>query len=162
MNKLQFKKYTEQQLREAIKTSFSIKECLRKLNVTEDSGGNYNTFHSYVKQLNLDTSHFTGQLWNKSRILGPKYPLDDYLTNKRYITSHKLRKRLIKDKIFNHQCQSCNNITWLNKPIPIELHHKNGIHTDNSISNLELLCPNCHTLTDTYKGKNRKNRGDRI
>ena len=38
--------------------------------------------------------------------------------------------------------------------IPLELHHLNGVRTDNRISNLRLLCPNCHALTDNYRGKN--------
>lgn len=155
MRKLQFRKYTEEQLREAVKTCFSVKECLKKLNVS-DCGGNYYTFHKYVKILQLDTKHFTGQLWSKGKVLGPKYDIEEYLSNKRYISSHDLRLRLINEKIYQHKCQNCKKKKWLNKPIPLELHHKNGIHTDNNLSNLELLCPNCHTLTDTYKSKNRK------
>ena len=44
----------------------------------------------------------------------------------------------------------------MSKPIPLELHHKNGINSDNSLTNLELLCPNCHALTDNYRAKNIK------
>lgn len=42
----------------------------------------------------------------------------------------------------------------MDKPIPLELHHINGVHSDNRIENLQLLCPNCHALTDNYRGKN--------
>jgi predicted HNH restriction endonuclease len=51
-------------------------------------------------------------------------------------------------------CERCKNTTWEGNPIPLELHHINGIHSDNRISNLQILCPNCHALTDNYKGKN--------
>ncbi len=45
---------------------------------------------------------------------------------------------------------------WLNKPIPLELHHKDGDNTNNELDNLELLCPNCHALTDNYRGRNKQ------
>lgn len=41
----------------------------------------------------------------------------------------------------------------MGKPIPLELHHLNGIHTDNRLENLQILCPNCHAFTDNYSGK---------
>lgn len=50
----------------------------------------------------------------------------------------------------------CGNTEWLDKHIPLELHHINGNHKDNRLSNLQLLCPNCHALTDNYRGKNIK------
>lgn len=43
---------------------------------------------------------------------------------------------------------------WMGKPIPLELHHKDGNHYNNDLSNLEILCPNCHAQTDNYRGKN--------
>ena len=42
--------------------------------------------------------------------------------------------------------------------IPLELHHVNGDNRDNRLENLQLLCPNCHALTNTYRGKNNKSR----
>jgi len=49
----------------------------------------------------------------------------------------------------------CKQITWLEKDIPLELHHIDGDHSNNELSNLTLLCPNCHALTDNYRGKNK-------
>lgn len=53
-----------------------------------------------------------------------------------------------------HQCECCKMTEWLGQPIPLELHHKDGNKNHNELSNYELLCPNCHALTDTYRGKN--------
>jgi 5-methylcytosine-specific restriction endonuclease McrA len=138
----------------AVKESLSIREALQKLGLAP-KGGNYSTFNNRVKKLNLDTSHFTGQLWNKGKTLKPKREIQDYLTNKQSIQSHKLRLRLIAEGIFEAKCYKCNNTTWLGQPIALELDHINGDHEDNSLSNLILLCPNCHAQTETYRGKNK-------
>ncbi len=72
------------------------------------------------------------------------------------IGSNSLRKRLLKEHFFPHQCQNCKNSKWLDKPIPLELEHIDGNHLNNLLSNLTLLCPNCHSLTSTYRGRNKK------
>jgi hypothetical protein len=53
-----------------------------------------------------------------------------------------------------HKCEECKNTEWLNNPINLELEHINGDSSDNNLINLKLLCPNCHSYTPTYKGKN--------
>ena len=151
------RKYTEAQFVEAISTSQSLAQAFKKLNL-EPQGGNYRTAQKYIKELGLDTSHMTGQLWSKGKTIGPKRPIEDYLSNKYYIHSHALRKRLIKEKLFFEVCSLCCLKTWLNKPIPLELHHKDGDHRNNNITNLQLLCPNCHSLTDNYRGKSLKEK----
>ena len=59
-----------------------------------------------------------------------------------------------------HQCQypGCGITTWLGQPVPLEMDHTDGDSDNNTEENLRLLCPNCHALTPTHKGKN-KNRG---
>lgn len=81
---------------------------------------------------------------------------EDILNNKAPFQSHKLKNRLLKEKYFERKCYSCNLTKWLDKPIPLELHHKDGNHQNNSLDNLTLLCPNCHAFTDTYRSKNLK------
>lgn len=69
----------------------------------------------------------------------------------------------IKNKLINkynwiYECSNCKLSEWMGQKIPIEVDHINGVHTDNRMENLRFLCPNCHALTDTYKGKNIKNK----
>ncbi len=72
------------------------------------------------------------------------------------ISNRKIVKRaLIRNKIKEYKCEKCGISTWCNKPLVLQLHHINGIKNDNRIENLQLLCPNCHAQTDTYK--KRKN-----
>lgn len=152
-----FKKrnYSKEQLIIAVSTSTSIRETLLKLNI-KAAGGNYKCFHNLIQELNIDTSHFLGHGNNKGKTFSSKRPIEDYLNNKQPIQSYKLKNRLIKDKIFKHECSCCKLINWNNLPIPLELDHINGNHNDNSLVNLRLLCPNCHAQTDNYRGKNIK------
>lgn len=65
------------------------------------------------------------------------------------------RKRLLKE--YGHQCQQCKNTSWQDKPIPLEIDHKDGNNFNWNKNNVWLLCPNCHALTNTYRGKNKNN-----
>ena len=56
-------------------------------------------------------------------------------------------------------CEKCRHSTWMGLPIPLEIHHKDGNYKNNQDNNIELICPNCHVLTDTYKGKNKSGNG---
>lgn len=152
---MHFNKYKEEELRIAVKQSFSIRQTLIKLGIIP-AGGNYQTFNKAVKLLNIDISHFRGQGWNSGIKTGKKVLTKEYLSNKRPIQSNKLRKRLLDEGYFNNECSICKNSKWMNKSIPLELDHINGNHLDNSIANLRIVCPNCHAQTNTYRGRNKR------
>lgn len=139
----------------AVATSSSICEVLTKIGVA-NQGGNYRVFRRRAKALQLNFSHFKGSRWNKGRTFEPKRPIEDYLTNRYPISSHRLRLRLIKEGLIEPKCSRCQLTEWLGRPIPLELDHVNGQHEDNQLTNLRLLCPNCHAGTETYRGRNRK------
>jgi Zn finger protein HypA/HybF involved in hydrogenase expression len=147
--------YSEQELREAVKTSTSVRQVLDKLNIVP-AGGNYQTTNRRIQKLNIDTSHFTGQAWNKGKVIGPKKSIEYYLTENSHHQSFKLKSRLIAEGLKEHKCECCGINEWNGKPAPIELDHINGNHHDNRLENLRILCPNCHAQTDTYRGKNKK------
>lgn len=89
-----------------------------------------------------------------------RIPLDRILTkDSTYTCSRMLKRRLIEEGLLEEKCygQACpvSGPVWRNEPITLQLEHKNGIATDNRINNLTLLCPNCHSQTDTYSGRNR-------
>ena len=147
-------KYTIEQLKEAILASTSMRQTLMKVNVAP-YGGNYDVLRKAIHHFNLDTSHFAGQAWNKGKTLPSKVSLEQYLNNEMPIQSFKLKNRLLKEKIFEAKCFSCNATEWLDEEIPLELNHINGDNKDNRLINLRLLCPNCHALTPTYRSKNR-------
>lgn len=71
----------------------------------------------------------------------------------KYVNTNSLKQRLFNEKIKERKCECCGNTEWMGKPIPLELHHINGIKDDLRIENLQILCPNCHAFTDNYRGK---------
>ena len=85
-----------------------------------------------------------------------KMSLEEYLAKSKDIQTNKIRKKILEEGIKPHKCEHCQNTEWLGQPIPLEVHHKDGNKNNNILDNLELLCPNCHALTDTYRGKNIK------
>ena len=85
-----------------------------------------------------------------------KMNLVEYLENSKDVQTNKVRIRLLEEGYKEHRCECCGLTTWLDKPIPLELHHKNGDKTNNTLENFVLLCPNCHAFTDSYRGKNSR------
>jgi 5-methylcytosine-specific restriction endonuclease McrA len=82
-------------------------------------------------------------------------PIDDILQNGRRRNRHHVKLRLIAAGLKETRCEHCGLTDWLEKPLSLELHHINGDGLDNRIENLELLCPNCHSQTDTWGVRNR-------
>ena len=151
------KNYTIEELKEIIKNSYSIAQVCRAVGI-EPKGGNYKTINNKIRKYNIDISHFTGKGWNVGLKFNPNpaKPLEEILIENSDYQSFKLLKRLLKEEYKTRICECCNKDQWLDNPIPIELHHINGINNDNRIENLQILCPNCHALTNNYRGKNMK------
>lgn len=132
----------------------SYRQVLFKLGLVE-AGGNYATIKKLIRDNDIDISHFTHQASNRGQSFGPKRPIEDYLSNDYPIQSHALKLRLLKEGYFEAKCYKCNNFEWLGQPIPLELEHIDGNHDNNNLSNLIIICPNCHAQTPTYRGKNK-------
>jgi len=152
------KKVPDEALVEALKNSRSIRQALTKVGLAP-YGGNYVRAHNLIVEFKLDTSHMTGQGWNRGDILGlaarNRIPLEDILLrNSTYSNTWRIRSRLIHAGLKKAMCEVCGLTEWNGKQISLELNHINGDRFDHRIENLQLLCPNCHAQTPTYRGKN--------
>jgi len=153
--------WNDSTLRDAVKKSFSIRQVIKEIGLIP-AGGNYIQIKKRISELSIDTNHFTGQLWSKGKKISrlPVYSLDEILVENSTFQSHKLKKRLFHAGLKKEQCETCG---WSKRSvdgrIPLELDHVNGNRFDNRISNIRILCPNCHSLQPTHRGRNIGNAG---
>src|SRR5438105_4729390 len=124
------RRYTDQQLMEAVQVNYSMRAVLRALGLAP-AGGNYETVEKRIHELELDTSHFLGQaiLRGKSHDYGTR-PLENVLVHKKLENTWRLRNRLVREGLKIHRCERCQSTEWLDEPIPLELHHRDGDRTN--------------------------------
>ncbi len=150
--------WTIKQLGRAVKESFSYRQVLTKLGLRE-AGGNYDQLKKYIVEQKLSTQHFKGRGWNRglTGIGIERIPLKEILVKNSTFQSYKLKKRLLAAGLKKPHCEECG---WAEKTsdgyLPLELDHINGDRHDNRLSNVRILCPNCHSLKPTYRSRVRK------
>ena len=148
-----WERFTKQEIEQFVKESTSYAQLGRKVgydNVGKSGSANL-AIHNMIEELQLDVSHFKGQGWNKDNF---DYSRFRYGNN---IKASTAVKALI--ALRGHKCERCGNTEWLGEPIPLQVHHIDGDGLNSTLDNLQLLCPNCHALTDNFCGKNQKNHG---
>jgi hypothetical protein len=82
-------------------------------------------------------------------------PLEGIFVAGRHRSRSHVKARLLLARLKEHRCEKCGLTDWCSQPISLELHHINGDGRDNRLENLLLLCPNCHSQTDTWGGRNK-------
>ncbi len=153
--------WSETQLKNAVENSKSYRNVINILGLIP-AGGNYDQIKKYIKEYNISTKHFTGMLWNRGLRMPfkPVLALKDILVKNSTYQSFKLKKRLFLAKLKEPKCEECD---WaemsVDGRIPLELDHINGDRHDNRLENLRVLCPNCHSLKLTHRGRNRRQKG---
>jgi hypothetical protein len=140
---------TDEQIIEACNSSLSMSEANSKVDLHS------RTFKKRAMVLGVYKTNVPGKGITKKGV--ELFPLDEILAGKHpHFQTNKLRKKILKKGIKPHKCEKCELTVWNNKPIPLELNHIDGNRTNHVLSNIELICPNCHAQTATYRGKNVK------
>ena len=148
-----FKNIPNNVFENAVKESKSLQEVVERLGYSKASGSMGKFVKQRIETKGIDISHFDTTHIRSSH---PRYSLEDILVEKSpYSNINRLKQRILKAGLLEYKCNECGNTgEWNGKPLTLQLEHKNGIHNDHRITNLCFLCPNCHSQTDTYSGKN--------
>ena len=109
------------------------------------------TLNSYLEKMGVS---YDGNKGGKGIKHAPNYKTAVEYAKGTSVKSHVLKLKLLRDGVKEHKCELCNMTTWLDQPIPLELHHKDGNHFNNDLCNLMMLCPNCHALQEGNSGAN--------
>jgi hypothetical protein len=139
---------------------------LRRLGVPRQRQGRYNwnevqAYYDEGNSVRACAAHFgfAHQTWNDAVRRGdvrprpPAMPIDELLAGVR--NRGHLKSRLLKAGMKTNHCEVCGLNSWMGAPLSLALHHVNGEKHDNRLENLQPLCPNCHSQTDNFGGRNR-------
>jgi len=133
---------TDEEIRDAVKNSSSFLETALSLDISRQRATRR------AKELNLDYSHFRP---GRGRFIKE----DELLKKGKARRNSTVRSLLLRKELLEYKCIKCGiGPAWCGKELTLQLHHINGDSTDNRLENLQFLCPNCHTQTETFTGKN--------
>lgn len=153
------REYDVEKLKELVKISTTYSEICRGFKI-KTTGSNIRTIKKRIIENNLDDSHFEGQKFKgirRERTGQKGKDINEILTINSNYSQHALKRRLLKEELLEYVCEKCKNEgEWMGEKIVLQLDHKNGVNSDNRLENLRFLCPNCHSQTKTYAGKNNK------
>jgi hypothetical protein len=80
--------------------------------------------------------------------------LESWLVEHSTVNRQHLKRRLVSAGLKQDKCEDCGLTEWRGRPITLALHHRNGVRNDNRLENLAILCPNCHSQTENFGGRN--------
>lgn len=131
----------KEEILEWINQSMSNSEIAKLLKCKVD------TLKVYYQKMGIK---YMGNQGGKNRKVSPtKRTIEEVLSSPGFNNSVK-RKRLIEAGLKSGKCECCGLTTWRGKPIPLELHHRDFNHYNNSLENLQILCSNCHMQAHNY------------
>lgn len=149
-------KLSKNEFQRVVKNSRTLADILRYFNL-HVGAGNYPTLKRRIEEENIDVSHINlGPNSRKGNVFPlERKPIESYLTVGVKMKQH-IKRRLIEEGFLEEKCSECGlGQEWNGKPITLTIDHINGNSTDGRLENLRILCPNCHSQTDTFSGKHK-------
>lgn len=137
-----WEKYSKSEIEAIVADVCTYSELSKRLGYNGST--RFDAMKDMIQELNLDISHFCN----------PKKGKFDY---SRFVYGKEMKgPTMIRALIAlrGHRCENCGLEQWMDNPIVLEVHHKDGDRLNNELDNLQLLCPNCHSITFNWKGKN--------
>lgn len=153
-----------------VKKNSSYCDILRKLNVSVTNSA-YRMLKTRIETDNIDDSHIRNTISERRRLnvnkIHKETPPERAFVKNSLCNNASLKKKLIKYKYIEEKCAICGiGPVWNNRYLYLQIDHINGDNKDNRVENLRLLCPNCHTQTESFSGRNKaiktKNPDDKI
>lgn len=158
------KNITKEEIEEAVANTDSSSAACRRLNINS-SGGSASRLKEVAIKLGIDTSHWLGQAWSRSKIHLDDVRVKTYTDGEVFTENSKassawIRKAILKKNLIEYKCHCGVSDTWNGNKLSLQLDHINGNRKDHRLENLRWLCPNCHSQTETFCSKNRKDKGN--
>ena len=153
MSKALWKTYSLEEIKQMVAETRGFKDLTKKMGYKGNTSYTNNQLRKYFEENNIDYSHYNGQAWRAGGQLKNLTQNDFGVITPAIIKKHLLEER-------EHKCECCQQTEWLGKEIPLQVHHIDGDRKNNTRKNLMLLCPNCHSITENWCGKNKTNVTD--
>lgn len=146
-------------LGDVVSKSISIAQALRLLDRAL-VGSNYEWFKRVTAKQGIDITHFKGQRHGTSSV--KKYSTEVLIANSP-ISTGTIKEIVLREGLLPYVCACCEQPPlWFGKSLTLRLDHKNGTNNDHRLENLQFLCPNCDSQTDTFCGRNKKKSATRL
>ncbi|MFJ7332741.1 HNH endonuclease [Streptomyces sp. NPDC101110] len=151
-------RWTRKVLQAAVSASTSMNDVLRHVGL-ELVGGHHTHISRRIKAYGIDTSHFVPVVrtekmrHNRRRRTAEEILIEDTSPHPRRVPSARL-KRAMRELGVEERCAMCGiGAAWQGEQLPLEVDHIDGDWRNNRVENVRFLCPNCHSTTDSYRGR---------
>jgi 5-methylcytosine-specific restriction endonuclease McrA len=121
--------------------------------------------HRHLSKMAAELNVPQVTIWRRAKMLGLEFkgnsvgvktPTEEILQGLHpHFQTYKLKNKMLKEGIMKNECSVCGISMWQGKSLNMQLDHINGNSTDHRLENLRMICPNCHSQTDTFCGKNK-------
>lgn len=141
---------SDQDFIEACRNAASMAQAASQLSL------HFNSFKKRALELGCYYPNQAGRGIHKNL---PKIPIEEIIFENKHphYQSFKLKNRLLNEGVKINKCENCKLTKWNGESINMELHHIDGNRHNHHLSNLMMLCPNCHSQTDNFRAKNKRN-----